>query len=280
MSLGVVSELQNEGVSVRGADILVDSDIPIGGGLSSSASLELAIGHALLAASGETMEPLILAKSCQRAESDTVGLKCGIMDQYAIACCERGAAMLIDCRTLDVDFVVIPDEAALLVVDSGVKHRLPDGEYNDRRSECEQALARLQQEQPELRSLCDLSLSQLSAYAGVLDDVLYRRCLHVVSENQRVAEAVAALRQQDLQLLGHRISESHASLCNDFEVSCEQSDLLVDLLHGQEGVYGARQIGAGFGGLCPGVGRSRPGRGHWQRGRGSVGARMARCGGT
>lgn len=246
--LGVVSELQKEGVSIRGVDMLVDSDIPIGGGLSSSASLELAISHALLEASGETMDPLVLAQVCQRAESDTVGLKCGIMDQYAIACCERGSAMLIDCRTLDAEFVDIPANAALLVVDSGVKHRLPDGEYNDRRAECEQALERLQQERPELRSLCDLSSSHLPAYSQVLDDVLYRRCLHVVSENRRVAEAVAALRRGDLELLGAIISESHASLCNDFEVSCEESDQLVEVLSGQTGVYGARQIGAGFGG--------------------------------
>ena len=245
---GVAVALMEEGIRLRGTDLQIDSDIPVGGGLSSSAALEVSVALALLDACGESLDALQLAKACQRAESETVGLKCGIMDQYASAGCQKGSAMLIDCRTLEAEFVDIPDNAALLVVDSGVKHRLPDGEYNDRREECEQALQIIRAQYPDLESLCEVSLSQLSGAAETLGETLYRRASHVISENHRVAESLVALRSGDLQTLGSKISESHESLCKDFAVSCDESDKLVELLVALPGVHGARQVGAGFGG--------------------------------
>ena len=245
---GVAAELWAEGIHTEGADIFVDSDIPIGGGLSSSASLEIAVALAILGRSDLTMDAHRLAELCQRAESGAVGMKCGIMDQLTIASCKRGAAMLIDCRTLDTEFAAIPDSVRLLVVHSGVDHRLTDGDYNDRRGECEQALDILEHDNPELHSLCDLSVSQLSGKLDELGETLYRRCLHVVSENQRVAQAVAALRSEDLEQLGALLKESHESLRDDFDVGCDESNKLADILDGCPGVYGSRQIGAGFGG--------------------------------
>jgi galactokinase len=245
---GVAVALMEEGITLRGADLQIDSDIPVGGGLSSSAALEVSVALALLDACGESLDALQLAKACQRAESDTVGLKCGIMDQFASVGCQKGSAMLIDCRTLEAEFADIPDSAAFLVVDSGVKHRLPDGEYNDRREDCEQALQTIRAQYPGVDSLCDVSLSQLSGAAEALGETLYRRASHVITENQRVAESLVALRRGDLQLLGSKISESHVSLCKDFAVSCDESDKLVELLVALPGVYGARQVGAGFGG--------------------------------
>ena len=245
---GVAVALTEEGVSLRGTDLQVDSDIPVGGGLSSSAALEVSVALALLNVCGESLDTLRLAKACQKAESETVGLKCGIMDQYASAQCRKGSAMLIDCRTLETEFADIPDNAAILVVDSGVKHRLPDGEYNDRREECEQALQIIQAQCPGVDSLCDVSLSQLSGASAALGEMLYRRASHVIRENHRVAESLLALQNGDLKTLGSKISESHESLCMDFAVSCDESDKLVDLLVALPGVYGARQVGAGFGG--------------------------------
>ena len=245
---GVAEELMREDIELRGADLLIDSTVPIGGGLSSSASLELAVAYALLDVCSTPMTWQRMAAICQRAESRAVGLQCGIMDQFAVAGCEAGKAMLLDCRTLDVKFVPIPESAALLVVDSGVRHQLPDGGYNDRRSECEQSLQLLNTKFPDLHSLCDLTLSQLAGVADQLGETLYRRCHHVVSENQRVAESVSAMRANDLASLGNLLNDSHVSLRDDFEISCDASDELVEMLNGIVGVHGARQIGGGFGG--------------------------------
>ena len=203
---GVLLEIEREGLRLNGADLFIDTDIPIGGGMSSSASLELAAGRALLDVSSQSLDRRRLAELCQTAEVETVGVKCGIMDQYAIACCQRGRAMLIDCRTLDVRQVVLPKHAAFLIVDTGVRHQLPDGDYNDRRFECERALSILNAGQARFDSLRDVSLSQLAAAADSLGEVLYRRCNHVISENQRVADAVATLNAGDLEGLGRQMS--------------------------------------------------------------------------
>ena len=245
---GVVLELSAEGVPIQGADIFIDGNIPIGSGLSSSASLELVVAHALLFVAKKKFKPLKLAEICRKAESDTVGVRCGIMDQYALAAAKRNSAMLLDCRTLDVSYVQIPAAAKFILVDSGVHHQLPDGDYNDRRSECELALRILQKKRPQLRSLSDLDHSQLSSFGATLEESLYRRCMHVVSENRRVAQAATALQRRDLPALGDILTASHVSLRDDYDVSCAHSDRLVDSLNSLDGVLGARQIGAGFGG--------------------------------
>jgi len=245
---GVAWVLQHTRCDLSGADIVIDSEIPIGGGLSSSASLEIVTALALLDDAGAVLEPEALAALCRRAECEFVGVSCGIMDQYAIACGEMGCAMKLDCRSLDFDLIEIPAMARLLVVDSGVKHRLPDGGYNTRTDECAQALEVFKRESAELDSLRDLGTSQLEAMKESLGDTLYRRCRHVVTENQRVVDACDALRSSDLEALGLLLDASHASLRDDYEVSCREVDGLVEIANACAGVHGTRMVGAGFGG--------------------------------
>jgi galactokinase len=249
---GVAWILEGAGYSLRGADIVIDGEIPLGGGLSSSASLETVLAFALLDCADVAIDRGELAQLCQRAETDFVGVRCGIMDQYVIARCANDRAMMLDCRSLEFHSVAMPADARLLVVDTGVHHRLPVGEYNSRREECEQAVALLAAEIPQLGSLRDLDLTQLEDHKKVLDDRHYRRCRHILSENQRVRDAYSALQRGDAVRLGKLISASHASLRDDYEVSCAESDALVEIMNACPDVYGARMVGAGFGGctLC------------------------------
>ena len=245
---GVAAEIEVEGVRLNGADLEIESEIPLGGGLSSSASFELAVATALLEVAAASLPKADIVKLCQRAENRYAGVNCGIMDQYAIACCERNMAMLLDCRTLDVKQVAIPPDLRLLLTDSGVKHRLPVSGYNNRLNECATAVKILAQDAPQLTALRDLSMDVLESQQDHLGDLLYRRCRHVVSEIQRVRNAFAALQAGDLTNLGKLISASHTSLRNDYEVSCDEVDQLVEIADQCPGVLGSRMIGAGFGG--------------------------------
>jgi galactokinase len=231
-----------------GCDVAISGNIPLGGGLSSSASLELALSTALLDCSGIKLDRSRLALLCQRAEVEFVGAQCGIMDQYTIALAHFGHAMMLDCRSLDFDHVAIPSDLSFLVVHSGVSHRVSTGSYNFRRDECEEAVRLLGQSIPGLSCLRDVSQDQLESGRNRLGSTLYQRCRHVLTENQRVGEAVTALRNTDLQQLGSLVNESHDSLRDDFEVSCSELDKLVDIARGCEGVLGSRMMGAGFGG--------------------------------
>ncbi|MDJ0905728.1 MAG: galactokinase [Woeseiaceae bacterium] len=246
--IGVAAMLADSGIALRGASLEIDSEIPLGAGLSSSASLELGVALALLGIAEQAVEPAELARLCQRAEHQFAGLQCGIMDQYAIACARRGHAVLIDCRSLQTEQVAIPGSVALLLVDSGVRHQLPDGDYNNRTEECRQALARLADRVPALTSLRDLGPEALEEHKSHLGDTLYRRCRHVVTENGRVQQAVAAMRDGDTAKLGALISASHASLRDDYEVSCKEVDELVVISDRCPGALGSRQVGGGFGG--------------------------------
>lgn len=245
---GVAAELLADGVELQGATLRIDSDIPVGGGLSSSASLELGVAQALLAIAGASIAPKHLAQLCQRAEHRYAGVSCGIMDQFTIACAQKGNAVLLDCRSLDVVQVPIPDGARFIITDSGVRHRLPDGEYNGRADECATAVRRLAKLVPGLTSLRDLDAATLEAQKDGLGDVLYRRCRHVVSDNARVHLAVAALEDEDLEMLGELLNACHASLRDDFEVSCDELEALVEIANSCPGVKGSRMVGAGFGG--------------------------------
>jgi galactokinase len=237
-----------EGVRLLGADLHIESDIPLGGGLSSSASFELAIATALLEISAASLSGPAIAKLCQRAENRYAGVSCGIMDQYVIACCEANMAMLLDCRTLHTEQVAIPADLRLLITDSGFKHNLPVSGYNNRLGECALACRILAQDVPEVTALRDLSMDSLESRRGQLDDLLYRRCRHVVSEIQRVRDAFAALQTGDLDRLGNLISASHTSLRDDYDVSRDEVDQLVEIADGSSGVLGSRMVGAGFGG--------------------------------
>jgi galactokinase len=246
---GVVRALRSRGRRLAGADLYVCSTIPRGAGLSSSAALEVAVAHALLAISGESMGALELAAACQAAEHEWVGTRCGIMDHLAVLCGEVGHAMAIDCRTLRLQMVPLPlDEVALLVTDSSVVHQLAASAYNQRRGECEAAVEALRAVAPGVRSLRDVSPSDLARWGYLLPEPLAARARHVVSEITRVEEAVAALRARDWSRLGQLLYASHASLRDEFRVSTVELDLLVETAASVRGVFGARMTGGGFGG--------------------------------
>ncbi len=243
---GVAWVLIQRGVEIRGADIFVDGSLPSGAGLSSSAALECAIAGALLALAGTNMTPRDVALVAQEAENEFVGVPCGLMDQLASTMGEAGHALFVDTRSLAVEPVPFDQnsrELELLVVDTRVRHRLLDGGYAQRRTSCERAANLL-----GVESLRDLGLADLEAATKVLsDDVLARRVRHVVTENQRVLDVVALMRHGRVGDIGPILAASHASLRDDYEVSCTELDLAVDVAM-SVGAYGARMTGAGFGG--------------------------------
>ena len=245
---GVAAGLQAAGVNLPGANLTIESNIPLGAGLSSSASLELSVGKALLGLSGATMAASDLAQLCQKAEHDFAGVHCGIMDQYALACAQFGNALLLDCRSLQTKQVSLPSDMSFLLTDSGVRHSLVDGEYNSRAQECAAAVDVIKKKRPSTSRLRDVDAELLSANKNELGDVLFRRCRHVVSENERVMDMVHALESDDLEQAGSLLNACHASLRDDFEVSCAELDTLVEIANANEQVLGSRMVGAGFGG--------------------------------
>ena len=244
---GVAVTLERAGHRLHGADLMIHGAVPIGSGLSSSAALEVAAGLALLEAAGHSLPCSELAQSCQRAENEYVGMRCGIMDQYTSACGRSGHAILLDCRSLDHRLLPLPD-VEVVICNTMIRHRLAGGEYNRRRSECEEAVRLLRDGSPEVVALRDVSSVLLQAHAHRMPQNVYRRARHVVSENERVLAAAAALERADLANFGRLLGESHRSLRDDFEVSCDELDLMVRLASGIEGVFGARMTGGGFGG--------------------------------
>lgn len=245
---GVAAILERRGLRLRGADVLVSGDVPLGAGLSSSASLEVSVGLALLGLSGHRLGPMELALACQQAEHEFAGTRCGLMDQF-IACHGRaGHAQLLDCRTLEYRALPLPPGVRLVICNSGVRHELASGEYNLRRAQCEEGVRLLSRAIPEVRALRDVTSEQLTAHAAELPSTVLRRCRHVVSENERVLRTARALEAGDLEPLGPLMADSHRSLRDDYEVSCRELDLLVALSAGLEGVRGTRMTGGGFGG--------------------------------
>jgi galactokinase len=245
---GVAVSLARAGFRMEGAELTIESDIPAGAGLSSSAAVEVASALALLSVSDEHVEPLEIARLCQRAENEFVGIRSGIMDPFASCFGRRNQALLLDCRSLEVRYVPLPADAAMMVCNTKVKHELAASQYNVRRSQCEQGVAALAQFLPGIRALRDVNAADLARCAAELDPVLHRRCRHVVSENQRVLAGAAALDGGDLKAFGALMIESHQSLRLDYEVSCPELDVMCELALGQPGVYGARMTGGGFGG--------------------------------
>lgn len=243
-----VAALLQEAAALPGADLLIDGDLPLSGGLSSSASLELGVGLALSTLAGRSIALRDLALLSQRAEHEFAGIRCGLMDQFAVALGRAGRLVLLDCRSLAVDLVPFPETLRILILDSAVPRTLAGSAYNRRRAECEEAVRRLQPLYPTVRALRDAAPAMLAA-AG-LEGVVLRRARHVVTENQRVLDTVAALRRGDLAALGQLLAASHASLRDDYEVSDPELDILVEIAAGTPGVHGARLTGAGFGGSC------------------------------
>jgi galactokinase len=255
---GVAWAMRSEGVEPRGCNLVIGGNIPLGGGLSSSASLELLVAAVLADRAGVRLGRERLALLCHRAEAEFVGVQCGIMDQYAIALGESGHAMMLDCRSHRFELLPLPDDAKFLVTHSGISRRLPSGGYNSRRDECAKALARLRQDIPGLNFLGELDFDQLHRHRASLGDTLFRRSRHVVCECARVGEASRALQAGNLELLGALINESHDSLREDFEVSCPELDALVEIARAGDGVLGSRMMGGGFGGCT--ISLVRPGQ--------------------
>ncbi|MFY9743548.1 MAG: galactokinase [Candidatus Sulfotelmatobacter sp.] len=245
---GVQIELSRMGHEIKGADLLIDGRVPMNAGLSSSAALEVASALALLRLTRGTLGSVELARLCQRAENEFVGARCGIMDQFSSVSGRAGHAILLDCRSLESSYVPLLDSIEIVICDTMVKHSVAAGEYNRRRAECEECVKYFKSRHLEIASLRDLSDEDLGKYGSELSDVLRRRCRHVVTENSRVLRAARALENKDLETMGRLMYESHASLRDDYEVSCPELDLMVDLAKGLPGVYGSRMTGGGFGG--------------------------------
>ena len=254
---GVARQLEEEGATLVGADIVVDGEIPIGGGLSSSASLELALATALLGLAEQQMPASRVARACQLAEQRYAAVNCGIMDQFSVACGRKNQAMMLDCRSLETQFVSLPENLALIVTDSGIRHALPDSGYNDRHDECRKAVQILKAADPGVQKLRDASTSLIERERSSLGEALYRRSRHVVSEIARVREAFTALAGDDLPALGKLVRASHVSLRDDFEVSCDQIETLVGIANSCDGVLGSRLVGGGFGGCVLSVARKK-----------------------
>jgi galactokinase len=246
--VGVALELKRAGVPLRGANLLIHGEVPMGAGLSSSAAIEVATALALAEQAGHSPDRVQLALQCQKAENEFVGARCGIMDQFISLHGRKNHALLLDCRALDFELVPIPECVRLVICNTMVKHEHASSGYNQRRAECEEAVQRLAKVLPGIRSLRDVTLDQLELHRKTLSNILYKRALHVITENARVRDATEALRAEDLERFGKRMAESHASLRDLYEVSCAELDLMVEQAHGQEGVYGARMTGGGFGG--------------------------------
>ncbi len=247
---GVAALLQEAGCAPPGANLFIDGDLPLTGGLSSSASLELGVAVALTALAGCPVDRRALALLSQRAEHESVGVQCGIMDQLAVACGVAGHALLIDCRSYDVEPVPIPAGLRILVLDSAVPRTLATSAYNQRRAECEEALGQLRKLYPEARALRDVMPEMLheAEQRGLLAGVPLKRARHVVGEDARVLESASFLRAGDGVAFGRLMYASHASLRDDYEVSVPEMDALVEIAHNTPGILGARLTGAGFGG--------------------------------
>jgi galactokinase len=246
--LGVAWALRQSGYHLRGANLYVQGDVPVGAGLSSSAAIEVCVGYALLDLSGHAIDRTRLALLCQRAENEFVGARCGIMDQFISCHGQAGHAVLLDCRSLGYRLVQLPSRIQLVICNTMVKHELGASQYNTRRAQCEEGVRRLAEVLPHIGSLRDVTLRELEQHRERLSETIYRRCRHVVTENDRVHAFAAALQDADTRALSRLMADSHRSLRDDYEVSCAELDLMVDLACRQQGVIGARMTGAGFGG--------------------------------
>jgi galactokinase len=257
-SKGIAAELIDAGIPLVGMDALISNTLPMGGGLSSSAALEVGTGQAMLTLAGLEMDPGRLALLAQRAEHKYAGVPVGIMDQTIVAAGRAGHAMLLDCRDLSKQFIPLDErDVRVVVVNSMVKHELTGGEYAERRRQCEQGVAFFKQQNPDIRALRDVSIVQVKAAEGKLDDVVFRRCRHVVTENARTTEAATKLGRRDYEEVGELMLESHDSLRMDYEVSVPELDILVEESMKVKGVYGARMTGGGFGGCIVALAQPR-----------------------
>ncbi len=246
---GVLAGFQNRGMKIPALDVAFMSTVPLGGGLSSSAALEVCTATLLEAATGKAIDPIEKALLAQKAEHDFAGVPCGIMDQFISALGREGHLLLLDCRTRKTELVPMSDPAvALLVINTNVKHELSGGEYAERRAQCEEAAKNL-----GVKSLRDVTPDQLEQGKAKLSEVVYRRARHVIGEIERTTHAAEGIRASNWPSVGNLMYASHTSLRDDYEVSCAELDAVVEIAEDigyQGGVYGCRMTGGGFGGCC------------------------------
>jgi len=245
---GVAGLLAGKLGGLPGANLLLHGDVPQGAGLSSSASLEVAVCKAFLELTGKSLEGVAIALLSQQAENEFVGARCGIMDQFISVHGKRNHALRLDCRTLEYRLLPIPPNVRLVICNTMVRHSLAAGEYNERRAECEAGAKFFAERVPGVKTLRDVTLEDFEKYARQMPEVIQKRCHHILTENLRVLQAAEALQAGDLTLFGRLMGSSHVSLRDDFEVSCEELDLMVELAGKNTGVFGARMTGGGFGG--------------------------------
>ncbi len=245
---GVFQQYLKKEYRPRGVDLVLSGNVPVGAGLSSSAALEVAVAETLRVLFQLDITPVDLALLSQAAEREFVGVQCGIMDQFVSTLAQEGSAILIDCRDLSYSAFPLSSAISVVVCDSRVQRSLDSSAYNQRRSECEAAVEALRPVLGEICALRDVTLEQLEEHEALLDGVVYRRARHVISENERVIRGIEMLKRGDIASYGRLLYESHQSLRDDYEVSCPELDVLVDLASEVRGTAGARMTGAGFGG--------------------------------
>jgi galactokinase len=246
--VGTAVMLQEIGHPSLGASLLVGGEVPIGAGLSSSAAIEVASALALMSVNGAHLPLPEVAKLCQRAENLFVGARVGIMDQFVSCLGKAGHALLLDCRSLQFKLLPIPDNLRLVICNTMVKHAHASGAYNHRREECDEGVKILTQWYPSIRALRDISLEQLEQHVAGIPQTIYKRCLHVVSENQRVLAGAKYMTDGDVNRFGSLMRESHRSLRDLFEVSCRELDVMAEIAESLAGYCGGRMTGGGFGG--------------------------------
>lgn len=248
---GVIVEFLKRKEPVQGVNMLIQGNVPIGAGLSSSASLEIATAMVVRALNRILIFDVELIKMCQRAENEFVGMKCGIMDQFISGMGQKGKALFLDCRTLEYEIIHFPcDLYSVVIMNTKVKRELTGSEYNERRGQCEEGVRMLQSKLPDIRALRDVSVSDFEKFSGCLSEIVKKRCEHVVKENQRVLDFKDALKAKKPDQLGKLLVQSHESLRDLYDVSCPELDLMVDIAMKTKGVIGARMTGAGFGGCA------------------------------
>ncbi|MEW6128066.1 MAG: galactokinase [Acidobacteriota bacterium] len=246
---GITSTLESEGCRLRGADLEIKSTVPIGGGLSSSTALDMAVALAMLRLSEIEFDKRRLALMSQKSNHTYVGTRGGLMDQLTILFGQRNHALLIDCRSLEIKPIPFATQnVAVAICNTNVKHNLVASEYNARRAECETGVERLKKYLPHICALRDVSVEEFGQYENALPEIIRRRARHVITENVRTLAAAGALGANDFEKMGELMYASHASLRDDYEVSCKELDALVEIASQTEGVIGARMTGGGFGG--------------------------------
>jgi len=246
--LGVATVFEQAGHRIPGANLLITGDVPLGAGLSSSASLEVAVASAFAGMTSATIDSRQLALLCQRAENEFVGARCGIMDQFIAVHGRREHALLLDCRSLDYRHLPLPSKASLVICNTMIRHSVAAGEYNQRRAECEEGVRILSRRNANIKALRDVTPVDFEQLQKELPAIVRKRCRHVITEDARVEGAAIALTQGNLYAFGDLMYQSHASLRDDYEVSCPELDLMVQVAQKEDGVFGARMTGGGFGG--------------------------------